>query len=492
MKTPFTLLTLAAALAVSAAGPEGLVSKSATGTTAARVNFEAGDRGFSLLTADATSDKAASVFSWRAGTTPYTVAVAGAGSVTSLVFFATGSTLTTNDIVLTSPTNGIVTNLQVHSRLFTTNTIVTLAQPLATNLAVGDTIKERLTNNYVLTVTHAIGATNAWIDRTNGLVAADLVLLEAPGIANTNTIHTVTVQTNRQYRLTADVPFEQGTNAVIYNALTNSARVTAAVTATGTNIPVATINGFTNGHVILIRNAAGQESVRTIHAVTTTNIAILSTNGFTLTTNDMVFRLTNGVPVRFPARINSRIVEAAATNSLSTNTVVITSTGNPPFIARLESYVTNVLRYPVAFTQTNRFAILEGFAFGKLTNTHTLRLADATNDVDVMVDSATTLAIGDRIALIPSGGGVVVNTVRAITTNQVLVTVNFTGTIGSAATVGDNVYLANTAVTSPVGAATVRLLGSGLFIAPPGRPAQLTVDGTSAVTINQAVANYGR
>lgn len=493
MKTPILLLSILAALGLHAAGPEGLVSKSATGTTVARVAFEPGDRGFSLSVADATSDKAASVFSWRYGTTPLTIARAAASSVTSLVFYASAGQATQANatVFLTAPTNGLVTNLTVLNSSLATNSILYLQQPLGTAMAVGDVVRERLAPA-TLTADLFTNTTNAWLDSLTGLAANDVVLIEAGANLRTNTIHAVANQTNRAITISDPLPVALAIGDPVHEVLTNRAVLLGNVSASGTNVHVATTNSFSAGVSVLIRAANGKEAIRPIHAVSATNIALLGAPGFALTTNDVLYRLTNSTTVAFPVPPGITRLELVTHAGLTNgDTLVITNASLPPFTVRHHGGDAASIRYRASLKHTNTFTAPAGFTIAKLTNTHTLTLAAPAGAFEVVASSSTALAQGDSLILNYADGSLARSVLGAVG-SQPLLTVNFTGNIGSAMNSGDNAYVSSSAVTSPVGNTTVRLIGSGLFSAPPGRPGQLTVDGTSAVTINQAVADYGR
>jgi hypothetical protein len=141
-------------------------------------------------------------------------------------------------------------------------------------------------------------------------------------------------------------------------------------------------------------------------------------------------------------------------------------------------------------TTTPGFVIPEGAPWHKLTNT--FRLADTAAKTDytcLITNIALVPTAGEVVVLQPATGGNFLNQVLTVTTNQTFQSLRFTAAHGVALAVGDLVYATGTNST-PVGAATLRKTGDAVFSAPTARPMSLTVDGTSAVSINNLSVRY--
>lgn len=129
-------------LAVQAA-PEEFVSRSATGTTAATVYFEPGPKAAALVVADVTSDKAASVLSWRIGTNQLTILKAVPAAGVSNLLTTVGAGFNQNSNLVSVTAAGVITAHTAGTNKLYTNSLVTLHNPIGTNLAVSDPVRER-------------------------------------------------------------------------------------------------------------------------------------------------------------------------------------------------------------------------------------------------------------------------------------------------------------------------------------------------------------
>lgn len=107
----------------------------------------------------------------------------------------------------------------------------------------------------------------------------------------------------------------------------------------------------------------------------------------------------------------------------------------------------------------------------------------------------STLAGG--YGAITNGSIVVIQTANDNLTNLTVLNVqgntniNFTTPIGFALGTNDNIYLMATNMVTPCGNTTLRLYNECLGFSEPFRPLLLLLDGTSAVTINNAIVYRG-
>lgn len=110
----------------------------------------------------------------------------------------------------------------------------------------------------------------------------------------------------------------------------------------------------------------------------------------------------------------------------------------------------------------------------------------------IVTGTGTSITNGDLV-LVQKANYTVTNANVAsvvVNTNGTL-TVNFTGALGVAVTTSDALWQLGMTRTTPVGAATVRLYNECLFYAPAGAPLRLTVNGTSACSLNNVVVYHG-
>lgn len=496
MKPLVSLLILLAVAAVSSAA-EGTVTKSATGTTAATVFFESGDHGLNITALDATSDKAGSRAAWRIGTTLTTVAATAVGTGTNVITFS--SALAANDIVLTENRAGAVTNLSVHSITLATNTTVRLGRALATNLAASDPIKRRHALAYSLRWPASATETNLLVNSTNQTSPGDLLVFDFPyREVATQTVHHVHTTNSWQVFLRGPVERELSVGHRAWERFTNFSAVLGVHTnGTTTNLHVQTTNWFAPTDPVLIQTANGKALVTSVHNVTATNVTIGAPPGIAITTGDRLWKLTNAVTtVAFPALAGSSYVELTRTNDLASGDTLVfaQTTGNPTTnlfygVHTGTRVSTNVLT--LVIKGALGVALPAAVNYYELTNNLVLRLA-ATNGVsEVVVTNTTTgFTAGDQLVVLPAAGGAYRNEFLG---GSALVTgsLNFTAAINNALAPGDSIYLAPTNAWIAVGNATVSREGA-VFSAPRGRPAMLTLDGTSAVSINSVTGDYGR
>jgi len=132
-KIGFTVLAVVCATVTMAQTVPTYTTKNASGTTTCEVHFPANpQQQVRIVGAIATSDKAASVLSWRTGSTPYTISATNAAGTTITVSYTNG--LAANDVLVIQKANGTCISGTIRS--FATSTNITLA---ATTIKVGAT-----------------------------------------------------------------------------------------------------------------------------------------------------------------------------------------------------------------------------------------------------------------------------------------------------------------------------------------------------------------
>jgi len=115
--------------------------------------------------------------------------------------------------------------------------------------------------------------------------------------------------------------------------------------------------------------------------------------------------------------------------------------------------------------------------------------ANATNATNFVLQSTSGLASNNVVVFQrKSDNAVFKGTVWSVPNGTNL---NLASSITATFVTGDQLYLMTNNVSIDIGAATVRQTGEALFLAARSRPLLLSLDGTSACIINNAVANYG-
>jgi hypothetical protein len=168
MKRLLLCLSVAALLSESLAAD--YVSSSASGTTNATVDFPGKTgRTLRLLSADVTSDKAASLLSWRAADGySATVLEPAANNVTNVL--TSDTSIASNDVVLIQLAAGTLLEKTVYENTKATNMTIAIGTALSTNLAIGDLVYE-VTATQTTTSTADEGAEQVYVTSTNGFAA---------------------------------------------------------------------------------------------------------------------------------------------------------------------------------------------------------------------------------------------------------------------------------------------------------------------------------
>jgi len=485
----FLLLSALAAGLVAAAAQE-TVTKTASGTASATVTFDGRTTPLRVTTLDVTSDKAGSVALWRYGNQPSTIARSAASGVSNVVVAT--SSIASNEVVLIQQANGNVLQRTVSAFVQTpvTNTLITFGSVLGTNLASGDTFSKRLAETGTQQFQSATNATRFLLSSVAGLAQGDQVMAQLGGVALvgvvTNAANTVT---NRTVPLRGALDQDLPEGVLVWERLTNRALVAGAVTAVTTNIYTKITNGFAPADVLHIVSASGKSAVRTLWGFSTSNLIVNAPLGFTLTTDDVVFKLSGNYTNMTPAAAGTRSIVLNGTNSLAVGDMLLIGTNQ--LLLNVISGAASVRHTPTLdLTAALGRSIPAGVGWHKLTNT--FRLADAatrTAFIGYITNIVLNPTVGDVVVMQPATGGNFLNTVTGVSTNQTFQSLRFTASHGVALAAGDVVY-ATTTNSTPVGAATLRLVGDAVMSAPVARPASLTLDGTSTCTINNVTVRY--
>lgn len=333
----FSIPCLLTSVTCLLAQPSGPVMKSASGTTTAAVYFEPGVRPAPVAAVDVTSDKAASVLSFQAGTAGRFSAVFAAASATNAAHITGYPTMVSNTLLL-AVSGSSVFPLVVTNVAGITNTTLTLENPLGTNVAIGDTIRE-VTTSYA-TVTSDVTATNALnLSATNGFVANAVILIRL--LNNTYTTNTVATVVSNLITTTTTNAESIYVGSRVYLLTTNlyAASIAAAASSTALTIVTNIGPGLTNGDSILISPATGGHIVRQVGTYTSylyQRVIFTAALGTALAAGDTVYQVgqTNTAPVgaatlrlsptawAIPQAVPARVV-LDGTSACSINSVLV-------------------------------------------------------------------------------------------------------------------------------------------------------------------------
>lgn len=490
------VLASAFCLLPSARAVEGALTLSASGTTSAAVNFPGGTHPLKITQYDVTSDAAAGTLKFHSGTAGFTVLKAAASNTRGCL---TGkSTLASNDVVLLQNAAETVVLCQVSTNIVTTNKLVMLQNPLGTNLAVGDTVKTRLTSAFRLIAPAAANSLAYLVDNVTGLSQDDrLVLDRGAGLPLlSDTVDTAVTNTARKF-ITLKTPVVQPVTIgdVVYEVvLAGPLLCSLATNATATEIQMTNTGTLADGDKVLILCASGDRAIKTITTVTTDSKLLLSaTTGIPVALYDKIYPLNaTAYTAILPASPgDNSMVLSAATTLVSGDTIAVASAGNQPWISALSAAAATTNIYTLTMATGFGVAALPNAAIYKTTNTYTTILTASAADSSIVLDTATNLSAATPVIVLPASGGVFANTLGASGTDYAVSSLGFTNTLGLALASGDSVWLMGTTNSTVVGAATLRQSGAALQSFDQGRPVRAVITGTSACSINSITGDYG-
>jgi hypothetical protein len=287
----------------------------------------------------------------------------------------------------------------------------------------------------------------------------------------------------------ADVTSDKAASVLSWKTATNLLTILAPVAADVTNM-FTTVGSIVSNTAIVLVSSAG---------------VVTPQNGFTnsFITNSIVY-LEN--PIGSNVAVGSIAKELTGTflsilSTSSTNVVSIVSNLNVITVGtnflfqrelnqnetnQVKSWITNGANFDI--TLSNNFSFVP-FKALIMTNTYNVTFAAAAADASIIFSNATSLVAADNIVILPTTGGAVLRQIQSTNSYRYQST-NIKAVTGVTLAAGDRIFVLDTAITTPVGATTVRLFADPIRVLPANMPGVLSVDGTSAVTINAAVLRY--
>jgi hypothetical protein len=466
------------------------VSKYHSNGTAASVTFDGRLQPARVISLDVTSDKAASLLLWRYGAEATTIAKAATATASNVMTFDSG--LASNNIVLVQTAAGVVQKLTVWGVSTNTNAVVSLGRVLGTNLAAGDTFSIKLNSTNMITqiATARTNETNILVSGVSILASNDVMAAQVGSTVYRGVVWGVSTKTNAVVTLSGVTGTDLLAGDSVRRILTNYAEIAATIALDSTNLHVTTTNGIPGGGVVLVKSAAGPMVVRSINNVTTTNIHIASALGFALAAGDRVILTTNSWTVGMPEVAGSRtfMMDCSTNQATNAHEIVVTPTSGPPWLGTVSGVPVLTNLYRMILTNAPSQMLFAGTAWFKLTNTYTLTLPALRTDYEVAITNSSGLTEGTDVLISPATGGFFLNTFLG-TRSNVVNTVTFGSTNTIAFSAGDMIYK-TVLQSTPVGSATLRVQGDGIFFAPAGRPMEASIDGTSSCRINNITVKY--
>lgn len=484
MKRTLTLLLLSSLAAL--AQPSGYVQSSASGTTSATIYLEPGVRAAPIAAVDVTSDKAASVLSFQAGTgARYTALATAYGTNKQIVVTGTGAA--SNDLLL-AVSGSSVWPLIVTNSTSTTNVTLVLENPLGTNVAVGSTVREVTTSGYSTLIAATPATTNQYFpDTVDNWSANDVALLWSSNRWSTNVISAASSNIVLRLALTRPVQDDTYYGHSVRELGTNTAVLLAAATSSDTSLNVDATNGFVANANVLVQRGNGALFYATISSVGTTNIT-LSAAVSELSIGDSIITLTTNLyPVRLPAMAGANILCVASNTGLAASDQLVVMSPGRTWYTSIASVTTSTVPL-ITMSTANAGTIAEGARLYHLTtNLYGASLAAAAADNWITLTNASGLTNADTVLISPSTGGHVVRQI-GVYSNFIYQVVGTT-TNNATLTAGDYLCTVRQTNTTPVGATTLRT--SPPWVIPQRAPARIVLDGTSACSINSVLVNYG-
>jgi hypothetical protein len=260
------------------------------------------------------------------------------------------------------------------------------------------------------------------------------------------------------------------TNLLVTVGTVASNAAIVSVTAAGVVTPHAAFtNSFVTNAIVYLENPIGTN-------VTTTSLAREVTSSFlpilSVSSTNVVSVVSNAASVAALA-IGTNFLFTARPDQLETNQVAswVTNSGN------------------LVVTLSNNWSFAPQKAFVLTTNLYTVPFAASATDTSIILVNSNGLAAADQLLILPSTGGASLLQInRAAPYRWQYQTIK--AVTGLALGAGDRLFVLDTAITTPVGAATLRLMADPVRVLPANVPAVLSVDGTSAVAINAATVRY--
>jgi hypothetical protein len=428
-----------------------------------------------------------------AGTSSAGVLTAAAANSSTLVVDKT--TYTTNDILLLQNTAETVLPVTVSYNTITTNKLITFHNPIGTNLAVGDVLRERGTQAYKIIAPAAAAATSILVDRTNGLAANDLLVLHPRGGGNlTNVVLTGGASASRKtVNLKVPVLKPVTIGDAVYEQLTNYCLMLGTNAVDGVNLHAGPTNNFAAAELVLVDDNVGNLFIGTIASVTATNVELAVAPGFALAVGCRITKLhATSYTATLPADVGDKSLVLSASTALAANDVlVIASTGFQPWLSVMNGAAVSKTVYTL--TLANAFLVPvdigDEIYEASLTTLTTTWAATATSS-SVICNVATGVAAHDQVYIIPASGGCFMRQAAAAAVDYPLSTLTLSGQIGLIMSVGNQAWLMGSETVFTVGNATVRRDSTALYAADQGRPVRVRQSGAAACAINSVTGIY--
>ena len=477
-----TLILTFLAAATLAASAQQFLTKSAASSNSVSVYFPARSSPMSLVSLDATGDTNTSTYGWAVGTT--IAAVVAPVASTNTNFIVRAQLAVSNDTVLVQTTNETVVAATVYSRATNTYYLLSLVQPLETNLAAGDTFAKRGTIPYVLRYPASALDTNFVVNRVDGLATNDIVICRSGGTNHKGTVFGFVTNAYKLLSPRGGFQTDLAIGDTIREVKTNTALVNATLLGTNVDIEVASAVGFATNDAVLVKIAGGHIYYRTVAGTNTGIITLDSALGRTITTNDQITLLTaTAYTVARPVSKGDASCTVTSTNGLvAGDKILVRPSSGPLWLSTVESAgaASTTIIMTLAAPLSN--ALPANTTFYEAVGTYTVKWAAPVGATQI-VASTNDITAGQVLYLYPTSGGWYQNAYAGDTSAQTYYSINLTGQLGVALATGDRAWLLSTPITSTIGSNTVRLTGDALFAAPRNRPARLRVTGEAATKV---------
>jgi len=271
------------------AAPEPYVTKSASGTTAAAVYFEPGPTAAALVVADVTSDKAASLLSWRTGTNQLTLLAPAAADVTNLL--TTVGNIVSNTALVSVTAAGVVTPHNGFTNSLKTNALIYLENPIGTNLTSTSLAKKLTGAQLTLLSTSSTNVITIASNLNVVVVGTNFLFQGSPGQVETNQVASW-VTNGANFDVTLSNSFSFTPQRILI--MTNTYHVMFAALATDFSLILSNSTGLAAADQLVMLPSTGGASVRQINAVAayryqSTNLKAVT--GLVLAAGDRLFVL---------------------------------------------------------------------------------------------------------------------------------------------------------------------------------------------------------
>jgi hypothetical protein len=225
--------------------------------------------------------------------------------------------------------------------------------------------------------------------------------------------------------------------------------------------------------------------------VAATNLTIDPALGVNVAAGDVVWTLTTqAYAAGYPTFVGDSSLILDVSTGLAAGDRVVVVASPYTWVATIAAAATTNTIYTLTLGASPAAVVPPGGRIYALTtNIYTTQFAETAEDSELVLNNSTGLAAGERAVVLPSTGGTFVREIGSIA-NRVHQSQNLKAETGVALAAGDRVFVLGTAVTTPVTATTVRLFGDPIRVLPVNVPGVLSVDGTSACSINTATVKY--